>query len=150
VVVLRYVQGSVSRGRWAWILVQTITGLVLFPLEVVGVTSGAMPVTEASLLLLGPFISLAPWTAVLATRAQTGDLPDELSAQAARALLLLAVLWITESVGAAALSGVAAARDHSGRAIVFGLIALIAAWSTYSTHSAATQLRERDPAKRSW
>jgi hypothetical protein len=140
--VLRYVQGSVSRGRWAWMLVQTGTGLVLFPLEVVGVTSGAIPLTEASLLLLGPFISLAPWTAVLATRAQTGDLPDEVSASAARVLLLLAVCWAAESIGAAALSGVAVARDHAGRALIFGLIALIACWSTHSTHSAATQLRE--------
>jgi hypothetical protein len=140
--VLRYVHGSVSRGRWAWILVQTATGLVLFPLEVVGVTSGTIPLTEASLLLLGPFISLAPWTAVLATRAQTGDLPQEVSADAARALLGLAVCWAAESIGAAALSGVAAARDHAGRALIFGLIALIASWSTYSTHSASTQLRE--------
>lgn len=140
--VLRYVQGSVSRGRWAWMLVQTATGLVLFPLEVVGVTSGAIPVTEASLLLLGPFISLAPWTSVLATRAQTGDLPEEVSGAAARALLALALCWIAEAIGAAALSGVAAARDHSGRALIFGLIALIACWSTYSTHNAATHLRE--------
>jgi hypothetical protein len=141
-VVLRYVYGSVSRGRWAWMLVQTATGLVLFPLEVVGVTSGAIPLTEASLLLLGPFIALAPWTAVLATRAQTGDLPDEVSAEAARALLLLAVCWAAESVGSAALSGIAAARDHGGRALIFGLIALIAFWSTYSTHSASTELRQ--------
>jgi hypothetical protein len=139
--VLRYLHGSVSRGRWAWMLLQTATGLVLFPLEVVGVASGSIPITEASLLLLGPFIALAPWTSVLATRAHTGDLPDEVSAHAARALRVLAVLWVAESVGAAALSGVSAARDHAGRALVFGLIALIACWSTYSTHSAAGQLK---------
>lgn len=142
--VLRYVQGSVSRGRWAWMLVQTATGLVLFPLEVVGVSSGAVPVTEASLLLLGPFISLAPWTSVLATRAHTGDLPDEVSAQAARALLVLAMFWMAEAIGAAALSGVASARAHAGRALIFGLIGLIACWSTYSTYTAARQLRERE------
>jgi hypothetical protein len=141
-VVLRYVQGSVSRGRWAWMLVQTATGLVLFPLEVVGVTSGSIPITEASLLLLGPFISLAPWTSVLATRAQTGDLPDEVGAHAARALMVLAVCWMAEAIGAAALSGVAAGRDHAGRALIFGLIALIACWSTYSTHSAAGRLQK--------
>ena len=48
-----------------------------------------------------------------------------------------------ESVGAAALSGVAAARDHAGRALIFALIALIACWSTYSTYSAASQLKEQ-------
>ena len=142
-VVLRYLQDSMSRGRWAWIWVQTTAGLVLFPLEVVGVTSGAIPLTEASLLLLGPFITLAPWTSVLATRAHTGELPEELTMQARRALTVLAACWLVESVGAAALSGVAAGRAATARAIVFGLIAVIACWSTYWTWTSSVQLRQR-------
>jgi hypothetical protein len=146
--VLRYLQDSVSRPRWAWMWVQTSAGMVLFPLEVIGVSSGSIPITEASLLLLGPFITLAPWTSVLATRAHTGGLPDEVTSQAARALAVLAACWLAESVGAAALSGVAAGRDATARALVFGLIALIACWSTYSTWTSAVQLRQRDPARR--
>jgi hypothetical protein len=134
-----------SRPRWAWMWVQTSAGLVLFPLEIVGVTSGAIPITEASLLLLGPFITLAPWTSVLATRAHTGELPEEVTSQATRALTVLAACWLAESVGAAALSGVAAGRAATARAIVFGLIAAIACWSTYSTWTSAVQLRQRQP-----
>jgi hypothetical protein len=145
--VLRYLQDSVSRARWAWMWVQTTAGLVLFPLEVVGVTSGAVPITEASLLLLGPFITLAPWTSVLATRAHTGELPDEVTSQATRALTVLAACWAVESVGAAALSGIAAGRAATARAIVFGLIAVIACWSTYSTWTSAAQLRQRGPGR---
>jgi hypothetical protein len=136
-----------SRGRWAWMWVQTTAGLVLFPLEIVGVTSGAVPITEASLLLLGPFITLAPWTSVLATRAHTGELPDEVTRPAGRALTVLAACWVAESVGAAALSGVAAGRAATARAIVFGLIAVIACWSTYSTWTSAVQLRQRGPGR---
>ncbi|HVD14807.1 MAG TPA: hypothetical protein VNK73_10210 [Actinomycetota bacterium] len=134
-----------SRPRWAWMWVQTSAGLVLFPLEIVGVASGAIPITEASLLLLGPFITLAPWTSVLATRAHTGELPEEVTSQATRALTVLAACWLAESVGAAALSGVAAGRAATARAIVFGLIAAIACWSTYSTWTSAVQLRQRQP-----
>ena len=106
-VVLRYLQDSMSRARGALsseagpLLYRVMTldgrrhrrvvlGFERFEIAAVdprltlgvGVTSGAIPVTEASLLLLGPFITLAPWTSVLAPRAHTGELPEKVTGQA--------------------------------------------------------------------
>ncbi len=142
---LRYLRGSVPRGRWTWMWIQTAVGLMLTPLEVAGVAAGTVALPEASLLLWGPFFALAPWTSVLAVRAQDGELPEELAGAVARALGVLSACWLAESVGAAALSGLAAGHDHPGRAVLHGIMVLLAFWCTWLTWTAAARLRSRHP-----
>jgi hypothetical protein len=141
--VLRYLRGTVPRGRWAWMWIQTAAGIVLTPLEVVAVAAGTVALPEASLLVWGPFFALAPWTSLLTTRVQADALPHEVVGPAARALTGLAACWLAESIGAAALSGLAAGHDHAGRAVVHGFLVLLAFWCTWLTWAAAAHLRQR-------
>jgi len=141
--VLQYLRGSVSRGRWTWLWIQTAAGLVLTPLEVYGLAAGNVALAEASLLLWGPFFILAPWTSVLVTRVQAGVLPDELAGPVARTLGRLAACWLGESIAAAALSGLSAGQGHPGRAMLHAFMVLLAFWCTWLARGAAAQLRQR-------
>jgi hypothetical protein len=141
--VLRYLRGTVTRGRWTWMWVQTAAGVVLTPLELAAVAAGTVALPEASLLVWGPFFALAPWTSALATRVQADALPHEVAGPAARALTGLAAGWLAVSIGAAALSGLAAGHDHPGRAVVHGFLVLLAFWCTWLTWAAAAHLRRQ-------
>ncbi|HEV8650674.1 MAG TPA: hypothetical protein VG276_15035 [Actinomycetes bacterium] len=145
--VLQYLRGSVPRGRWTWLWVQTAAGLVLTPLEVFGLAAGNVALAEASLLLWGPFFILAPWTSVLVTHVQAGVLPDDLAGPVAKVLRRLSACWLGESVAAAALSGLSAGRGHSGRALLHAFMVLLAFWCTWLTWGAMARLRQRHSAR---